>query len=132
MLEAASSSCDTELSDKLQFVEHLIGQLKGGKMSKIWDEREKSLENEYFRRKEQELVEKLRAKRAEGEQREQAEASAIHCPKCDGTLVELTFEQVQIDRCNKCHGVWLDAGELERLTGQESGWLSSFWKSLAG
>ena len=28
-------------------------------MSKIWDEREKSLENEYFRRKEQELIENL-------------------------------------------------------------------------
>lgn len=101
-------------------------------MSKIWNEREKSLENEYFRRKEQELVEKLRAKRAEEEQREQAEASAIQCPKCEGTLVEITFEGVQIDRCNKCHGVWLDAGELERLTGQEeSGWLSRMRRGLA-
>lgn len=102
-------------------------------MSKSWDDREKSLENEYFRRKEQELVEKLRAKRAEEEQREQAAASAIHCPKCDGTLVEISFEDVQIDRCNKCQGVWLDAGELERLTGQEaSGWLSRLKRSLAG
>lgn len=101
-------------------------------MSKIWDERKKSIEEEYFRRKEQELVEKLRAKRAEEEQREQAEASAIHCPKCEGTLVEITFEGVQIDRCNKCHGVWLDAGELERLTGQEeSGWLSRMRRGLA-
>ncbi len=97
-------------------------------MSKIWDEREKSLENEYFRRKEQELIEKLRAKRGEEEQR----GKAVHCPKCDGTLVELTFEDVQLDRCNKCNGVWLDSGELERLTGQEeSGWLSRLWRSLA-
>ena len=101
-------------------------------MSKIWDEREKSLENEYFRRKEQELVEKLRAKRDDEEQREKAEASAVHCPKCDGSLKEITFEGVQIDRCTKCNGVWLDAGELERLIGQDSGWLGSFWKSLAG
>lgn len=99
-------------------------------MSKIWDEREKSLENEYFRRKEQELIEKLRLKRADEERTKQAAASALSCPKCDGTLVEINFEEVQIDRCNKCHGVWLDNGELERLTGQESGWLSSFWRSL--
>jgi hypothetical protein len=100
-------------------------------MSKIWDERKKSIEEEYFRRKEQELVEKLRAKRAEEEQRDEAGASAVHCPKCEGTLVEITFEGVQIDRCNKCHGVWLDAGELERLTGQEdSGWLSRMWRGL--
>ena len=101
-------------------------------MSKIWDEREKSLENEYFRRKEQELVEKLRAQRAE---REKAEASVIHCPKCGGTLVEHTFEGVQIDRCNKCNGIWLDAGELELLTmkqQQSEGWINRMWKSIAG
>jgi uncharacterized protein len=101
-------------------------------MSKIWDEREKSLEEEYFRRKEQELIELQRAKRAEEEQRNQATASAVHCPKCDGTLVEITHEGVQIDRCDKCNGVWLDAGELERLTSQEEqhGWLSRMWRSL--
>ena len=101
-------------------------------MSKIWDEREKSLENEYFRRKEQELIEKLRAKRAE---KEKAEAAVVHCPKCDGTLVEHTFEGVQIDRCNKCNGIWLDAGELELLTmkqEQSQGWMTRMWKSIAG
>lgn len=102
-------------------------------MSKIWDEREKSLEEEYFRRQEQELIEKLRANRAVEGQREKAEASAVHCPKCEGTLVELTHENVRIDRCNKCNGVWLDAGELEQLTGQgeSHGWLSRMWQSLA-
>jgi hypothetical protein len=101
-------------------------------MSKIWDEREKSLEEEYFHRKEQELIEKLRAKRAEEEQRAEAAASSVHCPKCDGSLVEITYEGVQIDRCDKCNGVWLDAGELERLTSQEGnqGWLSRMWQSL--
>jgi hypothetical protein len=101
-------------------------------MSKIWDEREKSLENEYFRRKEQELIEKLRAKRAAAEQQGSTQSSALPCPKCDGTLIEIPFEEVLIDRCDKCHGLWLDAGELERLTRQESGWLSSFWKSFGG
>lgn len=97
-------------------------------MSKIWDEREKSLEEEYFRRKEQELIEKLRAKRAEEQQKEKA---PLHCPKCDGSLVEIAYEGVQIDRCDKCNGVWLDAGELERLTAQEEshGWLTRMWKS---
>ena len=96
-------------------------------MSKIWDEREKSLEDEYFRRKEQELIEKLRAKR-------EADASVIHCPKCEGTLDEITYEDVQVDRCNKCGGIWLDAGELERLTQKEEseGWLTRMFHSLSG
>ena len=103
-------------------------------MSKTWDEREKSLEAEYFRRQEQELIEKLRAKRADEEKRERAEASAVHCPKCDGTLAELDHEGVRIDRCNKCNGVWLDAGELEQLTGkgESHGWLSRMWEGIAG
>jgi len=103
-------------------------------MSKKWDEREKSLEEEYFRRKEQELIEKMRAKRAEDEQRAKAEASALQCPRCDGTLVGLSFEDVRIDRCNKCNGVWLDAGELEQLAGKPDvdGWLSRIWRGIAG
>jgi Zn-finger nucleic acid-binding protein len=116
--------------DNLKVVEHF----RGGKMSNIWDKREKSLEEEYFRRQQQELVEKLHTKRIEEEKREKSEASAVHCPKCDGTLVELTHEEVRIDRCNKCNGIWLDAGELEQLTGKEEshGWLSRMWKSVAG
>jgi ribosomal protein L37AE/L43A len=102
-------------------------------MSKIWDEREKSLEEEYFRRKERELIEHLRAKRAEEEQHEEAPKSAINCPKCDGMLVEITLEGVQIARCNKCSGVWLDAAEIARLTSQDEhhGWLSRMWRSIA-
>ncbi len=102
-------------------------------MSKIWDEREKSLEDEYFRRKERELIEKLHAQRAEEEQRKKEEASVVHCPKCEGSLNEMSHEGVLIDRCNKCNGVWLDAGELERLTGQQEshGWLSRMWNSLS-
>lgn len=101
-------------------------------MSKIWDEREKSLEEEYFRRKEQELIEQQRAKRAQEEQQAEARKSAVNCPKCDGTLEEITHEGVQVDRCNKCNGIWLDAGELERLKSQEEqdGWLSRMWRSL--
>jgi uncharacterized protein len=101
-------------------------------MSKIWDEREKSLEEEYFRRKEQELIERLRAKRTEEETQREAPKSAVKCPKCEGTLLGLTHEGVQIDRCNKCNGVWLDEGELKQLASQDEqhGWLSSLWRSL--
>lgn len=38
----------------------------------------------------------------------------MHCPKCSGTELEavLTRQGVEIDRCPRCHGVWLDRGEL--------------------
>ena len=106
-------------------------------MSSSWDDRKKALEEDYFRRKEQEALEKLRAAHA-AEQQTAGEMSAaatatLQCPKCDGTLTEETFEEVQIDRCSKCNGVWLDAGELERLTQREEagggGFFGRLWKS---
>jgi len=102
-------------------------------MSDAWDDRKKALEEDYFRRKEQEAIEKLRAQRMAEEQAQQSAASALQCPRCDGTLEEITYEEVLIDRCNKCGGVWLDAGELEHLTVQdEGGVLGRWWKSLSG
>lgn len=77
------------------------------------EDRGQALENEYFRRREQELIEKLRAKLNAGDGG--ANAAALQCPKCDGRLVETDFENVKIDVCNKCHGVWLDSGELARV-----------------
>ena len=100
-------------------------------MSKQWDEREKALENEYFRAKEKELIEKLHAKRA----KQKAAASAMHCPRCDGTLIANTFEDVQIDKCNKCSGIWLDPLELELLVlkrQHNDGWVLRMWKSVMG
>lgn len=88
-------------------------------MTNAWDSRKKAQEDEYFKRKEQEDLEKMRHKLdAEKAETERA-ASRIGCPKCDGTLGEVEVEAVKIDRCDKCGGVWLDAGELETLTTHE-------------
>jgi ribosomal protein L37AE/L43A len=95
-------------------------------MSNPLDKRGRALEEDYFRRQEQELIEKMRAKMAA----EKQTSEALKCPKCDGKLVEVPFEGVQIDICDKCGGAWLDAGELEALTKKEgSGWLSRLWGS---
>jgi Zn-finger nucleic acid-binding protein len=38
------------------------------------------------------------------------------CPRChDTTLIELDREGVTIDRCERCRGIWLDRGELEKI-----------------
>ena len=84
------------------------------------EDRGQALENEYFRRKEQELIAKMKA-RIEGENSKSLE---IKCPKCDGTLIETEFEKIMIDVCNKCSGVWLDPGELTQIAekDEDKGW----------
>lgn len=97
-------------------------------MADAFDDRKRALEEDYFRRKEQEAIEKLRAKREAERAEREAQGKSLKCPKCDGTLAVLTYEDIEIDRCTSCHGVFLDAGELELLTAREEqeekrGWL---------
>ena len=39
------------------------------------------------------------------------------CPKCDVGLFNLKFRSVEVEYCDQCRGVWLNAGELETLAG---------------
>lgn len=97
-------------------------------MSDIFDDRKKALEEDYFRRKEQESIEKLRQKMAEEQQVQAEEAKRLECPRGDGKMTAVTFEGVEIDRCETCGGVWLDKGELEQLRQKESGGWFSRWR----
>jgi len=81
------------------------------------EDRGRALENDYFRRKEQELIEKMKAKLNS----ENAPATEMKCPKCDGNLVETNYENIKIDVCNNCTGVWLDAGELAQIVEKDEG-----------
>jgi ribosomal protein L37AE/L43A len=94
-------------------------------MSEQLEERGKALENEYFRRKEKELIEKMKAKL----EKEETKDLKLECPKCDGHLLETEYEGIVIDACDKCSGVWLDAGELAQVVdkNEDSGWLSRFF-----
>jgi uncharacterized protein len=42
--------------------------------------------------------------------------SVLTCPVCQGAMRELNKEGVLIDVCTQCRGVWLDRGELEKLS----------------
>ena len=95
------------------------------------DDRRRSLENEYFRKKDQEAIDKLRAKMKVAEEAKSAGLSSMKCPRCSGNLKESNFEGVMIDTCDNCSGVWLDPGEFGQLVQKEgkSGWFSRFWNA---
>jgi uncharacterized protein len=97
-------------------------------MTNGMDDRRKGLEEEYFRRKDQEAIEKLREKMKVAEEAKAAGLSSMSCPRCDGTLVETKFEDVLIDRCDNCSGIWLDPGELAQLIKKDTtGWFRRWW-----
>jgi Zn-finger nucleic acid-binding protein len=43
----------------------------------------------------------------------------MFCPSCQNTLRERRRDEVMLDICPGCGGVWLDRGELEKLTTSE-------------
>ncbi len=39
----------------------------------------------------------------------------MNCPLCKEPLIVLELDEVEIDYCTSCEGIWFDAGELELL-----------------
>ena len=46
------------------------------------------------------------------------------CPACREALITFELEGVEIDRCLKCRGTWLDSGEFEMMAGGDRGRIS--------
>ena len=42
-------------------------------------------------------------------------SGAMRCPKCRSDMDKVQLDGVEIDRCSSCHGLWFDAGEMEKL-----------------
>ena len=42
----------------------------------------------------------------------------MDCPVCKNAMITLELQEVEIDYCIDCGGIWLDAGELELLLGE--------------
>ncbi len=39
----------------------------------------------------------------------------MRCVKCDGSLSTVHIDDVDVDQCDSCAGIWFDAHELERV-----------------
>jgi len=93
-------------------------------------------EDEFFIKMDMEKVKNLRGeldkKRKEAEEQKQKEEHWMNCPKCGSNLEEVNYENVMIDKCSGCQGIWLDAGELELLTEGQAQFTKSFLARLMG
>ncbi len=81
-------------------------------MTDAWDERKKALENEFFHKKEQETLAKMKQTKIE-------KASLGHCPKCGKSIEPMTFHGVPMDRCPGCGGIWLGPNDFKILAAKD-------------
>jgi uncharacterized protein len=79
------------------------------------DEKPSRNEDEYFARQNADLIKEMRAKLDAERKKSGAAKQQLACPRDGSQLVETESENVKIDSCPTCKGVWLDAGELEQL-----------------
>jgi hypothetical protein len=90
---------------------------------------ERAKEDIYFAERDREVLEKLRAQLRKAENI----GEPPPCPKCSGRLEGYTFQDIALDRCHECGGVWLDRGELEAIVNRiRRGPLGSWLETLTG
>jgi uncharacterized protein len=73
-----------------------------------------------FERRKQALAEQQPLADVEATQ-QQVAVTQFRCPKCGASLIEMHYKGIEIDKCSRCQGIWLDSGELERMLPEEQG-----------
>jgi hypothetical protein len=88
-------------------------------------------EDEYFARRDAELLRQQRAAAQQAAAARERKAHFMKCPKCGYDLITGDWHGVQIDQCTNCHGIWFDAGEAESLVkSEESGVMSRVLRAV--
>lgn len=87
-------------------------------------------EDEYFAKLDAERVKELRAKLDAERASTERKAHFMRCPKCGGNLKEVTVRTVKVDTCPDCHGMWLDAGELDLIGAGGENAVSGFIRDI--
>lgn len=81
-----------------------------------------SSEDEYFARQEaiklRKLALKQREEMGEEEKKKLKDTHWMHCPKCGFKMKVIHINEVEIDKCFNCGGLYFDDGELEKVSGR--------------
>ena len=107
------------------------------------NETDRSREDDWFRRNEQQLLEAARVARLKRhEEREAAEKAEerkrlrelhyMKCPKCGHDMKAQDVAGIEVDRCTFCEGLYLDAGELENLFSKRQEERRAIWRRVLG
>jgi hypothetical protein len=107
------------------------------------DDISKKREDDWFHKNEEQMIaaarearEKRERERAAQEQvAEREKLKATHfmkCPKCGHDLREEPIGDVSVDRCSFCEGIFLDAGEMEKIFAKREDERKGLLKRLIG
>ena len=59
----------------------------------------------------------------------------MKCPQCKEQMKQSTVDEITVDECARCRGMWFDSGDLDEVKDKvlpDMGWLDiDAWKELA-
>jgi hypothetical protein len=101
------------------------------------------MENDWFAHNEVELIrqarrehdrrmQELERQQQAGKEKELRELHWLKCPKCGHDMTVLDMNGVEVDRCTRCEGIFLDKGELMDLAAKQLPERQSMLRRLIG
>jgi len=91
---------------------------------------ERAREDQYFAKRDRELIDRLRKSQGQEAQDALKDAAHMRCPKCGTHLRQRTLHGITTEECPSCRGMWLDQGELEKISGRETdGWFARWLRT---
>ena len=88
-------------------------------------QKERTEEDQYFGKRDLDLLEKVRDQDEAGRE---ATALGIARDRCSGRgkhLMPNTLDEIAVETCSSCHGVWLNQNEVAAVSQRESeSWLA--------
>ena len=99
-------------------------------MSNMLDSSGYSEEERFIHQKEAEKREELKKQREAAAKEQEKKSHWMKCPKCGSDMVEKELDNVMIDQCTECEGIYFDAGELELILKREES--KSFMNKFKG
>jgi len=72
-------------------------------------------EEEYFARRDAELINELRSQRDAAQTAAERRSHLMKCPKCGAQRVKTDRRGIKLAVCPECHGMWVDQGELDLI-----------------
>lgn len=107
------------------------------------DDVRQRVEDEWFAHHEEELLRQARrehdrrmkelaAQQSEGEKRKLRDLHYLKCPKCGHDMLARKIDDIDIDQCGTCEGLFFDKGELDAVLLKRSRERRGFFRKLTG
>jgi len=94
-------------------------------------QKERAEEDQYFAKRDLELLEKLRDQDEAGRKATALEIARDRCPKCGKHLTTNTLDEITVETCSSCRGVWLNQNEVAAVSRRESeSWLARLFRHV--